>query len=254
MRQNNKFVKRDRNEDPNLSRSKILNDKYLKWMYSEILREMLVLGGFNHLPTGTKIVELGSAGGITDDEYGEIETSDIRECTGVQKVINGETLPYSDSSVHLIIAKDVLHHIPNSRKHFSEVDRVLVNGGIIVYAEPNWNFLSRFVFSFLHPEPFLPDSKSWEFESTNPMHSNQALAFMVFKRDVAQFNLEFPNLKLEIHNPINGIAMLLSGGVYKRTKIPSGFLVSLGKLEHKRVLWMKMFGLNRFITLTKETS
>ena len=100
-------------------------------------------------------MELGSAGGITKEYYPDILTTDVRIQDGVDFELDSDfSLPFADASVDCIIAKDVLHHISDPNAHFQEINRVLKSGGTVIYTEPNWNFVSRLVFTFFHPEVF----------------------------------------------------------------------------------------------------
>jgi SAM-dependent methyltransferase len=147
-----KFEKRRRVEDPNLSRSKVLADPFLLASYEDVLNFQLDL----LLPIAHpgKIVELGSAGGITKLVNEKIITTDVRQCEGVDFLLNADfTLPFANSSLSGIIAKDVLHHISDPESHFAEVKRVLKSGGVAIYAEPNWNFVSKLVLTFFTLSP-----------------------------------------------------------------------------------------------------
>jgi SAM-dependent methyltransferase len=148
--------------------------------------------------------------------------------------------------------KDTLHHIPNIENHFSEVSRVLKVGGKIVYAEPNWNFISKLVFKYLHPEPWDENIDEWNFSSSDPMFSNQALPMIIFKRDLEKFNKLFPNLQVNVvSTPLAGLSFLLSGGVYKNSIFPDFVLSWLRRIENKSTTWMKISGFVRIILLTK---
>jgi SAM-dependent methyltransferase len=242
-----KFEKRKRVENPSQARAKVLNDGFLTNVYLEILTALLK----NRDIGNQNVVEIGSAGGITKQYFPSVVTSDIREADGVDLVLNAtETLPFKDSSVDLLIAKDVLHHISDTIAHFHEIERILKQGGSAVYAEPNWNLLSRLIFRFVHPEPYFPKG-DWVFESSDPMYSNQALPYILFVRDIDRFNTVFPRFNVELAPPLNGVAFLISGGVFRRSKISSEILIRLNAWETKHLKWMKHVGLTRIIKISK---
>lgn len=247
----NKFKKRRRIEDAISTRANVLSDPFLKASYEDILDFQINL--LEPLESGSKIVELGSAGGITKLRYENITTTDIRQGEGIDCLLNLDfTLPFEDASLSGIIAKDVLHHISDPESHFIEVKRVLRNGGAVVYAEPNWNLVSRFVFTFFHPEPFDANQLSWKFKSEDPMYSNQALPFIIFVRDLDLFRSRFPEFRVEIkQETFNGLSFLLSGGVMQRTLIPSKLLLAFKRLEIRNRFLMARFGTIRVIKLTK---
>jgi SAM-dependent methyltransferase len=251
--QSAKFGKRKRNEDPDEFRDIIKADKYLFSIYSEILNV-----AFDHLclkeirSSKYSVLELGSSGGITSELNPKIITTDIRKAVGVNAMVNGMSLPFIDESLDGIIAKDILHHIPDPVPHFAEVVRTLKPGGKIVYIEPNWNLLSTLVFTYLHPEVFDKKQKSWKRESKGPMDANQALAWIVFVRDSDDFKRMYPELTVTIFAPQYGLSYLLAGGVYNRSFIPSNLLLKLGIMENRSKTWMKFAGLNRFIVVEKK--
>jgi SAM-dependent methyltransferase len=219
-------------------------------MYSDSIRTMV-----EHLalPPSNEgnVIEVGAAGGITKDVYPWIQTTDVRMATGVDYVVDGGELPYPNDSVDGLIAKDALHHIPDPHAHFAEVARVLRPGRRAVYLEPNWNLLSRAVFRMLHPEPFDTGVLEWDRESSDPMDSNQALAYLVFERDLAVFESKHTALRLIQSAPCNGLAFLLSGGVHSRTPLPPSPLIRLKRAEDRRVGLLRHTGLNRVIVLEK---
>jgi hypothetical protein len=222
----NKFKKRLRPENPVEQSQKILNDPYLRFVYENILLDVFKLSNVQDIENPS-IVELGSAGGITKELFPYIVTTDVRNAPGVTKVMDAQEMTLETESVDLFIAKDVLHHLPDVGRHFDEVSRTLSRSGKIIYIEPNWNIISRFVFTFLHPEPYLRKSRNWEFLSSEPMFSNQAMAWLIFCRDKEIWEKRFSGLKFSIEKSRTGIDFLLSGGVYKRNKIGMGFLLKV---------------------------
>jgi SAM-dependent methyltransferase len=250
MDQDLKFLRRRRLESPDLAFQKILGDSFLKFVYSRSLQVALIDSNKTD-----KLIELGSAGGITKHLMPSVRTYDVRPSCGVDHVLPiNLLLPFEDHSIDRVIAKDVLHHISNPYTHFSEIQRILKPGSRVIYIEPNWNIFSKFIFYFLHPEPFNVKQENWDFPSNDPMYSNQALASIIFVRDSELFKLKFPSLDFQISSiPINGLAYLISGGVYGRNRISSRFLKRLYKIEERLPFWMKVFGLNRVITVYKKS-
>jgi len=248
--QQRKFEKRKRDENPYESRRNILNDVYLNHVYTSLTGTLLEAINSSYDDVRT-IIELGSAGGISKTLYPTLITSDIRECDGVDRSIDAMNLPFDDNSVDGIIAKDVLHHLPNPIKHLSEVIRVLRPGAMIAYSEPNWNLLSRLVYRFIHPEPFEPQQETWSRESSEPMDANQALAMILFVRDVQILRERFPSIEVSLESSTYALTFLISGGVYQRTAISGRLLQRLANLETKSSTWMKTFGLNRVIVIKK---
>jgi SAM-dependent methyltransferase len=252
IRQDSKFIKRKRNEDPNYFREKLKNDEYLLSVYKTITESAYhALKVDPTIESGRVVLELGSSGGITNELFPDVITSDIRSSSGLAAMVDGMCLPFRDNSLNGIIAKDILHHLPDPVKHFTEVVRTLKVGARIVYIEPNWNILSRIVFTLFHPEPFEANQKEWTRKSNGPMDSNQALARIIFERDIELFKKLYPQLSVRVLDPVYGVSFLLAGGVYSRSKVPAKVLIMLAKIESKSPLWLNLFGLNRLIVLEK---
>lgn len=178
-------------------------------------------------------------------------TSDVRPGINVDYVEDACDLSFDDESFDGIIAKDVLHHLPDIEAHFHELGRVLKRGASAAYLEPNWNRISRLVFTRLHPEPYDPAAESWTFTSSDPMYANQALPWIVFQRDLAKFHMKFPDLSVQILEGMNGLAFLASGGVYSRTPVPEAVLRAIDGWEARHSRIMAHTALNRIIVVTR---
>jgi hypothetical protein len=124
---------------------------------------------------------------------------------------------------------DVMHHIPDARAFLSEARRVLQSGGKILMIEPWVSGWSRLIYGSLHHEPFRPDAEEWSFSSlvpgagsrTGPLSvANGALPWIVFARDRAKFEREFPQLAIETVRPFMPFRYIVSGGVGMRSLMP----------------------------------
>lgn len=240
--------------EPDFATGRILNDKFLNELYSDEISEIRKIAG-EYQSESDVIVEIGAAGGNTKSIWPEVITTDVRASIGVDKVMSAEEITFADSSIKTLFGLDALHHVRDPERHFEELSRTLKVGGKAIYIEPNWNLFSRFCFAFLlkylHPEPYDVKKQSWILNNPDPMMGNQAQAFNIFVRDSVKFRDYFPNLKIEVHKPIKGLAFLLSGGVHTRLPIPSTVILLIYRLENKSKTWLKIFGLGRVISLTK---
>lgn len=231
---------------------RIMRDKYLHRLFSN---ELDAIRGAITIPNPKRIIEIGAAGGITKIVWPEVETTDVRQSPGVDYVMSAEKIEAENQSVDVLFGMDALHHARDPRAHFFELDRVLTLGGNAIYVEPNWNLFSRFCFKlllkYLHPEPYDTSQLEWEIKNDDPMMGNQAQAFNIFVRDADKFKNDFPNLRIEILQPLKGLSFLLSGGVHTRLPIPSAFLLPLYRFEEGNRKWISLFGLGRVVRLTK---
>jgi SAM-dependent methyltransferase len=179
------------------------------------------------------IVELGSGGGYLKDLEPSIVTSDVVDNVA-DRVIDARHLPFADNSVRALLLTHVFHHIPDADAFFKEAERALVPGGVISMIEVAHTPFARFFFKNFHHEPYEDDRREWSFaQNDSMMDSNQALSWMVFARDRAEFEKRHPALKIEGMSFLPWLTYLLSGGVTARNLIPNwmnGLLIWIERL------------------------
>jgi SAM-dependent methyltransferase len=199
-------------------RRRILRDKpFLRQVYREwyglILTALPAISG--------EILELGSGAGFMSEYIDGLITSEVFVTPGASVVLDGTKLPFAESALRAIVMTDVFHHIPAPRAFLTEAVRCLKPGGAVVMIEPWVSPWSRFVYRRLHHEPFEPDTKSWEFPASGPLSgANGALPWIIFDRDRAAFEREFPQLRIRSVRPMMPVTYLLSGGVAMRSLMP----------------------------------
>jgi len=100
-----------------------------------------------------------------------------------------------------------------------------------VLIEPYYGPLASVVFKRLFAsEDFDKAMPGWRTDATDPMHgANQALSYIVFERDRARFQREFPRLQIVETFPLENY--LLSGGLNFRQLVPSFTEPALRALE-----------------------
>jgi SAM-dependent methyltransferase len=167
------------------------------------------------------VLELGSGGGFLDTRVPGLVTSDVFEVPGIDRVIDARQLPFQDSSLRAIVMVNVFHHVPDVGPFLSEAERVLKPGGRIVMVEP-WNTAwSRYVHEKWHNEPFRPESETWGFPESGPLSgANAALPWIVFERDRARLEADWPALRVTEVTPFMALRYLASGGVSLRSLQP----------------------------------
>jgi SAM-dependent methyltransferase len=199
-------------------RDTILRKPFLRKIYIGWYRQLLKKAGD---PEKAKVLEIGSGGGFIKKMNANIIISDILEGVNCDMTFSAETIPFEDNSLDAILMIDVLHHLPDCRKFFSEAQRVLREGGKIIMIEPANTVFSRFIYSHIHHENFDQDAKDWSFESSGPLSgANGALPWIVFKRDYQIFKENFPGLRresIEYHTPF---AYIVSGGLSYKSLLP----------------------------------
>jgi len=197
-------------------------------------------------------LEIGSGAGFLREHVPGLITSDVLPLPGVSMVLDGERLPFADGALRAIAMTNVLHHIPRVREFLAEADRALRPGGAVVMVEP-WNTpWSRFLYRHLHPEPFDPSAKEWEFPPRGPLSgANGALAWIVFRRDRRRFEKEFPRLAVASVRPMMPFRYLLSGGVGYRKFMPGASFDFWRRVERALDRWRDALAMFARIVLVK---
>jgi len=168
-----------------------------------------------------KILEIGSGGNYVKTLRPDVITSDV--VSGASDMaIDARLIPFPDRSLRAILMPHSFHHIPDVRAFLKEASRTLVPEGVISMIEPSATPMARIFFKYFHQEPFLARAKEWTFDSTNSMDSsNQALSWIVLKRDRRKFETLFPNLRVEHFGYLPWFSYVASGGVTRKNLVPS---------------------------------
>ncbi|MBF8255975.1 MAG: Methyltransferase type 11 [Anaerolineales bacterium] len=210
-----------------LRRSIIQSKASLAGIYRDWYREILL-----RLPDGPqRVLELGSGAGFLRSAIPQLITSDILRIRGVDVIADATRLPLADASLRAILMVNVFHHLMDSRQFLAEASRCIVPSGVICMVEPWVSCWSRQVYAF-HSEPFDPRMEDWALPLGGPLTSgNGALPWIVFHRDRATLETDFPAWELEEIRPMMPFRYLLSGGVSMRQLAPSWAFGSLAALE-----------------------
>jgi SAM-dependent methyltransferase len=213
-----------------LLHGEILRKKgFLKKLYTDVYRSFAAAV---EQPVTKVLVELGSGGGFIKEIIPNVITSDVLKVAGVDKVFSATDMPFSDSSVDAFFMHNVLHHIAEPRRFFSEAARCLKPGGKIIMVEPANTPWARFIYKNFHHENFDPHA-GWELDKPGPLsQANDAIGWIIFARDRKTFEREFPQLKiisLGNHTPLR---YLLSGGFTFRQLVPAVAYPAVKAIEY----------------------
>jgi SAM-dependent methyltransferase len=205
-------------DDPRttLLRREIIRSKsFLKQIYREWYARLAA-----GMAPESRFLELGSGAGFFKDIVPQLITSELFSVPGVDRIVDGRQLPFSNEELDGIVMTDVLHHIPDVARFFKEATRCVKAGGQVLMIEP-WNTRwSGWVYRRLHSEPFQPDA-GWTIPSTGPLSgANGALPWILFERDRERFHSEFPEWCIESIELLMPFSYLLSGGVSLRAFVP----------------------------------
>jgi SAM-dependent methyltransferase len=204
-----------------------------------------------YVPGAQVRVELGSGGGFLHELEPSIVASDVRPVPGLDVVFDGRHLPFRDASVDAVLAMFVVHHIPGIRLFFAELVRVLPSGGALVAVEAYWSPMAKLIYKHMHPEPFDQHADRWEFESTHPMMSNQAMSYLLLARDRAMFEREFPELEIIEVGAFGGPSYVLTGGIWKQKLLPDRTLARLWDFEDSHTAWKRFLALHHLFVLRR---
>jgi SAM-dependent methyltransferase len=238
----------DSPETTELRRQIIRGNRFLQQIYKEWCEAISQC-----VPTiPGEVLELGSGGGILADYIPDVITSEVFPCRGIRMVADGRALPLASGSLRAIVLLDVLHHIPEVRGFFREAARCLRPGGAVIMLEPWVSRWSRFVYTRFHHEPFQSESPDWSFPEQGPLSgANIALPWMVFERDRALFEAEFPELQIERIQPCMPFRYLVSGGVSMRSLMPRAATPLWRALERSLEPWMRHWAMFALILLRR---
>jgi SAM-dependent methyltransferase len=186
--------------------------------------------------SGGRRLELGSGAGLLKSLYPDVLTSDVKHLAYVDLVARGEELPFPDASLRAIYAMNVFHHVSDPRVFFSEIERVVAPGGGIIMVEPYYGPLARLIFKRLFTqESYDTQAADWPRHGRQQVASdaNQALSYIVLKRDAERWQAEFPGLELVADDPHTHMGYLLSGGVNFRQLVPNPLGKVVLRLEER---------------------
>lgn len=250
-----KYKQIDFNSDEagNLAVEIMLNKKCLYDIYKETYAWMMRLNKkyLNGSKQG-KMLEIGSGGGFMKALYPDIITSDVRKISGVDMIVDAMNIPFNDDQLDVIFAVHVLHHIPDVTKFFEEAIRTIKPGGGIICVEPYWSPVAKFVYKTMHPEPFNEKAKEWKLDITGPLlGSNQALSYILLKRDADQFKRMFPEFKIVFEKPFGFIRYMATGGIWLEPKLPKFMFPILKGLENILMPIMPLVAIHHIFVIKK---
>jgi SAM-dependent methyltransferase len=234
-------------------RRQIIQEKlFLKNLYSECYQFMA-----QALPKhiAGPIVELGSGAGFVKEYIPDCLTSEIIKIPDIDLILDGAHLPFPTGALKGIVMFDVLHHIPDAAPFFSNAAECIKPGGVIVMIEPWSTPWSRFVYRYLHHEPFVPDVKEWSFPIGGPLsQANSALPWIIFERDREKFEKDFPQYQVREVMLDFPFCYLLSGGVSFRSLVPGYTYNIIRKIENLSQPWMNSLAMFAKIILVRRAS
>ncbi len=199
-------------------------------------------------------VELGAGVAPIASTFPEVLATDVVPSPGLDAVLDAQSMDLPASSVRTLYGQNCFHHFPNPLKFFREAERVVAPGGGILLIEPYYGPLASAAFKRMFAsEDFDKKMSGWTSEATGPMSgANQALSYIVFRRDRVRFESACSNLEIVSMIPLtNYPRYLLSGGLNFRQLAPSWTESTVRRLETALTPVRRLLALHHVIAVRR---
>ncbi len=230
------------------SRDTIRRKKFLKRIYETWYREIVA-----SLPAiDGPVMEIGSGGGFLGEHIPDLITTDFVPTPLIRCAASAEALPFESNSLRAVVMINVLHHLPDPQRFFAEAERCLKTGGSILLVEPWVSSWSRFVYSFLHHEPFATGVQSWKSCIGGPLSgANSAMPWIIVERDRELFRKKFPSLDIDAIKPCMPFLYLLSCGMYPFSLAAGGHFAFWQRIEYLLARFMNFWAMFAYVKITR---
>ena len=215
---------------------------YKEW-YDLISKFLSDVNGIN--------IELGCGASFIDQINKNVKKTDVFFNSNTDFKLNAMEIGQKfENKISNLILVNVFHHISNPELFLRSAEKCLVSGGRIIMVEPSNNIWSRLVYKLVGHEKFDTEQITWKFESNDPLlDSNQALSWIIFKRDYKKFKKLFPRFSILNKKSMMPLSYLLSGGHTHNTKVGKIFITIIRKIE--RTFFDNQFGIFDLICIEK---
>ncbi len=231
-----------------------------KKMFKQVIKEFYDLcytSDQKYFTQQGRKLEIGAGVSFMKKVYPEIIASDIKKTTHLDMEVDALNMCFDESSLGAIYGINCFHHLPDPNQFFKELTRVLYHGGGCVLIEPYHGLFASFLYKRLFStETFDKTQKEWITPESNIMQgANQALSYIVFKRDLEKFQKTYPELEIILQKPINSYQRyLISGGLNFRALLPNFCIPLLRFSEFIFYPIRKCFALHHVIIIRKKQS
>ena len=223
--------------------------------FVEVIADLqsLMMRQFNSVTSETPIyVELGAGVVPMKAKFPNVKSTDIVDAPHLDGVLDATALDLQDESVDGLLLQNTFHHIPDPDAFLRECNRVLKPGGRVIILDPYYNFLSSRLYRILFSTETFDVNGNWNDATEHAMiGANQALSYIVFKRDRSRFESTNPNLKIVKTFPApGGLRYILSGGLNFHRVAPRPLFPLIRKFENLSPV-LNFFAIHWVVVLEK---
>jgi hypothetical protein len=241
----------DSPETTQLRRRIIQAKPFLRKIYVDWYQTLLAEVGASD--PSARILELGSGAGFLEQFSPNLITSDLILVDDLDLIMDAQRTPFASGSLNAMLMTNVLHHIPDPSALFTAASRSIKLGGKIAMIEPWITPWANFVYRRLHHEPVVADAPNWTIQGEGPLSgANTALPWIIFSRDRARFEREFPQWQIEKVKLFMPFRYLLSGGISLRSLMPSFTFAFWRGVEKGLDRWMHKLAMFALIVLVRK--
>jgi SAM-dependent methyltransferase len=225
----------------------VLGAIYDKW-YSELIPSVKATEKIRG-----PMIEIGCGASLLEEFVPGIIKTDVVPHIHVDKVVDGNFLPFADGSLRAIFVVNALHHFERPADFLAEAQRCLIPGGRLTLIEPTNSPLHRFMIRVCHPsEYFDSEVATWENSPQGRLSkANNALPWIIFERDRQKFDATFPNLKIRSLHKHTYLIYYASGGLSYRSFLPPVLLPLLRLVEGAAEMMIPSWGTEMTIEIEK---
>ncbi len=201
-------------------------------------------------------IEVGAGVSFFKKIFPDVLVTDIQPAAHLDQVMDALALPVAAGSVRVVYGINCFHHFPDIPRFFTEMRRALLPGGGIVLIEPYHGPVARLLYRHLFTtETFDTRQPGWESEAVHQgvmLGANQALSYIVFRRDRQLFEKLFPEFEILVERPFtNYLRYLTSGGLNFNALVPARAVPLLKCFEFLLTPFARIFGLHHLIVIRK---
>ena len=169
-------------------------------------------------------VEVGAGTALFRSYDPGVISTDIKAAGHLSGVVDAQNMPFGDCTIRTFYGIHCFHHLPDPAAFLRELERVLVPGGGCVLIEPFHGPIAQWLYPRLFAtEHFDKNQEGWrsKLDMTTMHGANQALSYVVFVRDRARLEEDFPQLETALRKPLNNyLRYVTSGGLYFKQLLP----------------------------------